>query len=368
MVRPVSNVYGDESPHRNRARAAAAYAAMQRAFLTDDPRLLRDTASPHHGLRYATAWPFGQAVAATLDVSLALGTSRADLHARQAGLETYWDTSTTPPGYLAHPLPPLGGGGHQYSDDNAWIALELLRSLPLTGTTALLQRAEQVFAFAVAGWDTDPTHPAPGGVFWVRRTANGDRNTVSTAPSAVLGLRLFHLTGKPHYRDWSLRMIDWVDQTLRAPDNLYWDHIDLAGRIEYAQWSYNQGTMISASVLAFQVTGDAAYLDRATRTAQAAIERYAGDGWFTQSPAFNAIFFKHLLLLDAVRPDPAYRAALQAYADAAWTWLRNPANDLFDDRPEHPALLIDQSAMVQIYALLVEPPAHQVVLPIVQRP
>ena len=71
-----------------------------------------------------------------------------------------------------------------------------------------------------------------------------------------------------------------------------------------------------------------------------------------QDPAFNAIFFKHLLLLAAERDDPRYRRALQAYADQAWDTARDPTTNLFHFRPDRPVTLLDQAAAVQLYALL----------------
>lgn len=180
---------------------------------------------------------------------------------------------------------------------------------------------------------------------------------------------LYALTGRSYYLEWSKRIYDWTNQALLAPNGLYWDNIDPHGTIEKTQWSYNQGTMIGASVLLYRATGDAAYLAQAERIAHAALALYGvDDRYFTQHPAFNAIFFKNLLLLDAVRPDPAYRQAMQTYADAVWDRTRDPNTGLFVFVPGQPAMLLENAAIVQIYATLAQPVyAKVVLLPIVAR-
>ena len=45
-------------------------------------------------------------------------------------------------------------------------------------------------------------------------------------------------------------------------------------------WTYNQGTVVGAEVQLWQLTGDRAHLDRARRTAAAALNRY-GEGGFS---------------------------------------------------------------------------------------
>lgn len=351
-VAAVGRVRAAPQPDRNRERAEAAYAAMQRSFWLPDRNLYRETTGDG-GNPYAYHWPFGQALAATIDMAYLSGSVyRSDVYSRLVGLETYWDRAQTPAAYDSYVLPPLGQGGDVYYDDNEWAALELLRVYRLTGDPAALQRAQQVWELVVFGWDADPSHAAPGGIFWTQAPGSYGRGTVSNAPAAQLGLGLAAATGRPEYREWAIRIWSWVDSALRAPDDLYWDSIALDGAIDKTQWSYNQGTMIGASVLLYEQTGDAGYLERARRCASVALERYGADGFRGQPVAFNAIFWKNLQLLDAVQPDPRYREAMQRYADAAWDTARDPATGLFRFNPDRPPTLLDQAAMVQIYAAL----------------
>ena len=95
-----------------------------------------------------------------------------------------------------------------------------------------------------SGWDLDPSHPAPGGVFWTQAPWGTDRNTVSTIPGAQLGVRLYEITGDEHYLDTALKYVDWTDEHLLASNNHDWGSITLDGSIDKTQWSYHQGVPI----------------------------------------------------------------------------------------------------------------------------
>ena len=349
-----------DSPERqpNLERAVRAYEALQRCFHRRITGLYLETYPRQGGNRYSFIWPFSQALAATIDMSElpAIGARyRGHVRSRLRGLAWYWNRGATPPAYDSYVRPPLGRGGDRYYDDNHWIGLELVRLYRTEGGRDALEHAEQIFRFAVSGWDTNPHHPAPGGVFWVQAAWNRDRGTVCNAPAAQLGLRLYQITRQPSYREWAERMYDWTNAHLLAPNGLYWDKIDLDGAVDESHWSYNQGTMIGAGVLLYRVTGDRAHLARAERVAHAALEYYGGTGGYDAQPAvFNAIFFKNLLLLGAENGNPAYREAMQSYADRVWEVVRDPATDLFRFERDRPVPLLDQAAMVQIYARLAQ--------------
>jgi len=342
---------------KNLRRAIASYEAMQRYLYLPDVKLYKEQYPEQPGQNpYSYVWPFSQAMAATIDLAgiRKIGAQyKDDVGDRLEGVELYWNNTTTPPGYDSYVRPPLGWGGDKFYDDNEWIALEQVQWYRMTGDQQALARAKQVFDLVVYGWDNDPTHPCPGGVFWTQASWSRDRNTVSNAPGAELGLHLYEITGDRYYFDWAKRMYDWVNTCLLAPNGLYWDHIDLAGNIEKTQWSYNQGTMIGASVLLYRITGDSQYLRRAEAIADAALEYYGGAGrLYRQDPPFNAIFFKNLLLLESINHDKRYRKMMQDYADEMWRSARDPETGLFVFEATKPTSLLYHAAMVQIYATL----------------
>jgi uncharacterized protein YyaL (SSP411 family) len=319
---------------------------MQTAFYLPDLALYRETTTGDRA-RLAYLWPFSQALAATIDL-VAMPHGERYLPAAEAlrrGADRYWDPRA-PAGYSSGVMLPLGSGGDRFYDDNAWIALELARYSLIAGDTAALERARQVFGFVMSGWDDDPCHPAPGGVFWTEGSWNRDRNTVSNGPGAELGLRLCEITHEQSYLDWAARMYDWAYRSMYAPNGLFWDHVNLQGNIDTTQWTYNQGAMIGANVLFHRVTGDLVYLERAESIAGATLREFPTERLDGQPPAFNAIFLKNLLLLYAVNGNAAYIDAMQAYADRMWDSRRDSATGLFD------ASLLDHAAIVQVLATL----------------
>ncbi len=313
-------------------------------------------------------WPVARTAVATLDLAGLSPGLVPDFDAEAAvarelrALERYWDLREPLPAYASdvHSTP---WGGDRYYDDNAWMGLALVQLERLRPGTAPQGRAARLFAFARAGWDERQSVPSPGGVFWVEQgrgtgRRNHDRNAVSSAPNAALGLHLDELEGGRSRRADAERMHDWVDGALRSAGGLYFDRIRGDGSVDRAQWSYNQGSMIAVEVLRARAGGPSARLIRAEDTARRALAHYAGR-YSEQAPAFNAIFFRDLLLLHAATSDPGLQsditAALRAYADGLWA-RRRPRDDLLP-RADGSVTVLDQSALVSVLALLAWDPA-----------
>jgi hypothetical protein len=350
-------------------RAVRAYADMRRQFGRRDGLYRRDGRLRLPGAA-AHLWPTARALAGAVDV---LGVRREllggfDAEAAVAwhlqALERYWDEAA---GAYASDVIGSRFGGDRYYDDNAWVGLALVELARLAPGRGHIERAGQLFAFALGGWDTRLDAPSPGGVFWVEQGTgtgahNHDRNTVSNAPNAELGLHLAELgAGPADAGRWARHMYAWVNVTLDAgrdtgepATGLFWDKVRGDGSIDPRTWSYNQGTMIGANALLARAAADgddgARYRARAEAIARKALRYYAG-AFHRQPPAFNAIFFRNLLLLSSVTADGGLReeirGAMSGYADASWT----------SSRAWRPATLLDQSAMVQVYALLAWDPA-----------
>jgi uncharacterized protein YyaL (SSP411 family) len=322
------------------ARARLSYESMQRAFF--DPRSggYRERVGAKPG---AHAWPISQALAATLAVARVPQTARVGRRAVPrlvARLDARLRKGSV---YTASP------GGDVFLDDNEWVAQDLLDWDAIAKSPRARRTAESIFAAVVRAWDADGSHPCPGGVYWTQGSANHDRNTVSTANGAVLGLRLYALTRRAGYLRWSQRMLVWLDDCLLDANGLFWDHIRADGSIDRSEWSYNQGSVVAAYLLLYRTTGAASALARAEAIADATLAWFAGR-WNDEPPEFAAIFFRRLLDLADADGRSDYVAAAEAYADAAWTSSRDPRTGLFSSR-SRPRLL-DQAAYVQLYAAL----------------
>lgn len=347
------------APERWEDRARDAHAALLRAFAVPGSALLRERAPAlPTDRRYAYLWPFGQALAASLDLALLTHDEAALRQARTLGaafFDHYWNAADPDAGGVSYPLPE---GGDTFYDDNLWIGLALCDLYRATGGAQWLAGAARIFDFVSAAWDDDPQHPHPGGIFWAQPRANptGDRNTVSNAPAAQLALRLHAATGERRYLDWARRTFNWTERTLRDPDDgLYWDHVKLDGTIERTKWSYNQGTMLGAAALLGEATEEDAQRarDHARAIADAALARYAnGDALWTQDPAFNGIFFRNLSLLGGlVRDHTFYRPMLAAYAERAWAG-RDGRSGLIGFGRGARVELLTQAAAVRLFATL----------------
>lgn len=272
-------------------RAIASYNAMQAYLYRHDATNLYHEQYPvlSTDQPYSYLWPLSQAYNATLDMSNVAANS-ADVAMRVSALADYYSSSgqapnksvstnrqPSPPGYDSYVDSPLGGGGDKYYDDNAWVGLASMQQYAQTGDASALTRAQTIFNLIAAGWDSSASDPDAGGVFWTQASSSQDRNTVSNMPAAELGLRLFIATRNAADLDWATRMYNWTYAYMRDPsDGLFWDHVNLAGQVNQAKWTYNQGTPIGANVLFYQITGNPTYLQRAQQIASASLAHWSG--------------------------------------------------------------------------------------------
>jgi predicted alpha-1,6-mannanase (GH76 family) len=152
-------------------------------------------------------------------------------------------------------------------------------------------------------------------------------------------------------------MVGWLDQYLRSPDGLYWDHITVDGGIDEAIFAYNQGVMIGAGLMLERMTGDRAWVDRALRTADAMLALYAAEGMASQVPHFSALFARYLLMAWAYTGEPRYRRFVESFAAWAWDNYRDPRTELYRFEPqgmvgEVEQTILWQAGMAQVNALL----------------
>jgi len=348
--------------HGNPARALLAFEAMQRAFYIAGSGL-------YAGEPFSYLWPFSQALAATVSLAYVpnLGVSlNKVLHELLTGLNAYLDTdnSSAPEGIYTSTLPafdgtvapPAGPGGAKYYDDNDWVGIELVRLYQLTHSAALLGSAEGIMAFEMAGWQEGPELACPGGIPFSNSAEGNERNTVTTAPASELATLLYRITHDAQYLSFAQRAYSWVRGCLLSPGGLYADHMDRHGIVAPALWSYNQGSMIGAGALLYQATGEAADLYEARQTAKAALEYFTPARLASEDPFFVSVYFRNLLYLDSVTHDPPGPKIAQAYVNYAWEHLRL-ADNVFTSASPASAELLDQSAIVQLYALLSIPPS-----------
>jgi rhamnogalacturonyl hydrolase YesR len=201
-------------------------------------------------------------------------------------------------------------------------------------------------------------------MYWVESNRSA-RHTCSVAPAAQLALRLHEATGDERYLRFATEQASWLNEHLRLPSGLYADNLSDSGKLDPTTYSYNQGTPLGMDVQLYRATGDDAYLRRAQRTADAALTEFQGDRLWTQAPAFNAIFFRNLLALHSVAPNPRYLQAVDQYLERAWNEGRSQTTGLFDQGGighygNAAGSVIDQGALSQLYAIRSLPPEQWV--------
>jgi hypothetical protein len=346
--------------HGNAARALVAFEAMQKHYYIVGSGL-------YAGEPFSYLWPFSQALAATVSVANIphLGVSlERELQSRLTGLNSYLDTdnsgasegtyTSTLAAFDGTVAPPAGPGGPKYYDDNDWVGIELARLYELTRKPAILGSAEGIMAFEVAGWQMAPGLGCPGGLPFSNSSENSQRNTVTTAPAAELAVQLYRITHNPGYLQFAQLAYEWVRTCLLQPNGMYADHVNRKGVVEPMLWSYNQGTMIGAAALLYQATGNAGYLYEARQAAKAALAYFTNERLASENPFFVSVYFRNLMYLDSITHDPPGSALAQNYVNNAWLTLRL-SDDLFVSGSPPSAQLLDQAAIVQIYALLSTP-------------
>ncbi len=334
---------------------------------TDDGWIDRLAGSPHGPARYrenhhgtapiAHTWPLSQLLhAAALRDDLAVVTEAV------AQLEAYRHAGHGFGSALAdHP-----NRSDVYVDDNAWVGLALAQAAiddparsPRAGRlgTAARTRLAACARFCLA------TQRGDGAVPWRVDIADPTHNACSTAPTGVLALRAGALAvlDRDAALDAARRTERFCTQVLGRDDGLIADHQRVDGTIDATVWSYNQGSVVMLRTLLAEIDDDPELLDAALDLADAALAELDGDGIWRQPPAFNGVFFRGLLVLDAYRPYPPARAALRAYLDR----VRDEAYDIStglclagDIGAYEQATILDQSALVQCFALADRPRAR----------
>jgi hypothetical protein len=373
-------------------RAVSTYNVMQSDFYAanaypGDSSGLYIESSPQGGNRYSYLWPFSRALVGTVTLAgipaalLGGASYQSDVANRLAGLARYWDGT----GYDSYPVAPFGNGGDKYYDDQAWVGLAAAQTYAMSGNPSALSDAESAFNFVYPGGWAAAAGFEPGGIYWVNQGVgvgvnNHDRTTTSNAPNAELALLLGAAdpASASSYDNDAALIYGWVNQFLYnvptspnyAPSQpaLMFDKVVGNNTIDHTLWTYNQGTMIAADVREYQLTGQATYLSQAESIATTALHTFTETSYLSQPAAFDAIFFRGLLVLYSATSDGGLRAQIvqtvQTYADDAWNNYRSPAGLFrFPSTSGSGDQLLDQGAMVEIYAALAWNPADYDKLP-----
>ena len=272
------------------------------------------------------------------------------------GVEQYWDNSRLPACYQSYPT--KYGQHGRYYDDNIWIALDYCDYYQLTHKPASLEKTVALYQYIYSGWSDE----IDGGIFWCEQQKEA-KHTCSNAPSTVLGVKLYRLTKDAKYLEKAKETYAWTKKHLCDPtDHLYWDNINLKGKVSKEKYAYNSGQMIQAGVLLYEETGDEQYLHDAQQTA-------AGTDAFFLTKAdkkdptvkvhkdmawFNVILFRGLKALYKIDKNPAYVNAMVENALHAWENYRDEngllGRDWSGHNKEQYKWLLDNACLIEFFA------------------
>lgn len=272
------------------------------------------------------------------------------------GLEQYWDGERKPVCYQSYPT--KYGQHGRYYDDNIWIALDFCDYYNLTHKQEALEKAITLYKYIYSGWSQE----LGGGIFWCEQQKES-KHSCSNAPSVVLGVKLYRLTGDETYLETAKETYAWTKQHLCDPeDYLYWDNINLAGHIAKEKYSYNSGQMIQAGVLLYEETGDRNYLLDAQRTA-VGVDAFFRTRADKNDPSvkvhkdmswFNVILFRGLKALYRVDGNPVYVNAMIDNVLNAWAHYRDSngllGRDWSGNNEEHYKWLLDNACLIEMFA------------------
>lgn len=228
-----------------------------------------------------------------------------------------------------------GGYTNDYYDDEAWIALTMVRLYNATGDKRFLTVAKNLFSDIASGWNDTF---ADGGVAW-RKSQPWSKNACINGPASLLAFKLYRATGNEDYARFGLKTYEWLRTHLLDPaTGEVQDNINgQTGHVEPWHFTYNQGTVAGAALEAYRYAHRTEYLSDACRAADYGLTAPAfvnpaigavtlengsipanGDG-----ALFRAVFFRYLAAL-ATAPElaPEWRSRFcdSISSNASYLW------------------------------------------------
>jgi hypothetical protein len=276
------------------------------------------------------------------------------------GLQNYFDNSRQPACYQSYII--QANKSDRFYDDNVWIALDYLEAYRLKGRNEYLERSKLLWDFIISGWD----NKAGGGIYW-NEQRKLSKNTCSNAPAAVLAFKLFETTGDYEFFERGQEIYFWTKETLQdKTDYLYFDNIDIEGKIDKRKYAYNSGQMMQAAALLYKITGEKSFLEEAEKIGVSGIFYFTEDFQDEDGKEFRlfkrtdnwfiAVMMRGYTELYTITKDPEFLLVFKDNMDHLWENVRDE-NGLFsrdwsgkvDDQYKW---LLDQASLVEMWASL----------------
>lgn len=197
---------------------------------------------------------------------------------------------------------------NDYFDDMLWFALATLRMWEACGEQKYLSSSIDIWNHVIKhGWNDDMGES----LAW-RKQQLYYKNTPANGPLAILGARLYRITGESSYLERAWTAFRWIERTLRTDDGFIEDGINRLGdgKVD-SQWrfTYNQGLYIGAAVELYIATNgdELSLLNEAMRTALVAIASlsngtvFRDEGEGGDEGLFKGVYYRYVgLLIESV--------------------------------------------------------------------
>ncbi len=353
-----------ETPHIRANTQAALFAQRGQRVLQTTLRLFRPRGSPRmvekipawHADR-GPAFEFQSAFAWPQSIELLMLAAATEYNSAHAPLLKSFVGTLGPYWRMHHGIGGYGdvvapGPLHRYYDDNEWMTWGFLRAFQATHDPQYLEQAQATFRFVLSG----ESPRLGGGIFWLEQNRNS-KNTCSNAPAIVDALKLYRATRQKRYLQTAQRLYKWVNRRLLdRRDHLYFDHIDLTGRIDRTKWSYNTAAMIIANCQFYRITPKSVFLRRAEQLALAAQKRWVNSttGAISNPGAFAWVLITAFVRLNQYDKQGKWGNLAVRVMNFVWEHCTD-GHGLYGSAWDHPPKrnrplrLIDQAAVGESY-------------------
>ncbi len=235
----------------------------------------------------------------------------------------------------------------RFYDDNQWVAIAYLDGYNRNHKKKYLDASKMIYRFMLGGIDT----VSGGGSYW-KEGDKTTKNTCSNGPGILVALQLYKIIKQKQYLDTALALYRWTNKHLQYPEGVYYDNIKVPSlKVAKAAYTYNSGAMLQSNVLLYEITKDRKYLTEAQRIAKAGKARFFQNGRLPNEYWFNAVMFRGYAELYKVDKNKDWISFFEKDADEIWKNERDQDNFLGTKKAKS---LIDQAAMIEIYARLQE--------------
>ena len=268
----------------------------------------------------------------------------------------------------------IGPNDERYYDDNVWIGIEMANLYELTGNEVYLQHANTVWNFILEGID-DVTG---GGVYWKEGAVS--KHTCSTAPAAVMALKLYQLSKNESYLEIAKSLYSYCKDVVQDPnDYLFYDNVRLSDpsdknselKVSKDKFTYNSGQPMLAAAMLYRITKEEQFLKDAQNIAQSIYKKWFKnyhssildrDIMILSDPNtwFNAVMFRGFVELYKIDKNDVYVKAVKNTMEHAWqSNCRNRLTNLMSDdyagdKKEGKWNIKTQGAFVEIFSLIGE--------------